>query len=1031
MFLLVSAVAFGRDTHSPGYVVSRVFGPQDSRLPSAHVSDLAEDRDGYVWLATPNGLTRFDGIRFATLRHIPGDSSSLPGNSVSRITANPNGGVVAGITNFGLCGVSVDGRVYGRVSLQDERFPGIEGQANKELVAADTVVWAFSADRSFNIWRSYSSGDSKVFTDLQAETTFPPKIHDACIDSTGEVFLASDRAGVWKYDKSQQAFQFFANPFSREPEPSVHSVQVYDSIVVCGGKGKVAFIDRGNPDTTVIDVSFGVSKKKALVREIRRSSRGEWLCLVEHVGLVWVSHFGSTRVLMSFDEMLRATGTGGTMQSLLACSSGIVYVGMSSGLIELHRVATGLEHILKAGSIENMNVPTTGQLVSTRGLLVGKDSSLFVGTKEGLIIVSNGKSIKRIQSTLTGLGPSNIVNVQCEMGNALYLGTNTGLFVVRPDFSAFEAVHIPYVYRTGTWALQAIDEQTLFVGTLGEGAYLYDIVSGNTRAFPESLHKQESSRLPNDVVVCAKKLGSSLWIGTDNGVCRYGLDDNSFEIIQSRANGEGPEYPVWDIVQWNGSIVLATAGGGLVRLQKERGSWKRSTVASEGRGLPSNIVRCLEVGSDGMLYVSTDRGITAFDLDFEPVVAFLANQDMQVSEFNFKSSASRNNAVLFGGHGGVVELNVEALEIPRKEVFTVVSEFESYASDTARLFLSPQHDTIRIGHHQNSFRLSPSVLKTTRPDIAHWYVQLIGIDKFPRVSRSSDPTMYYANVNPGVYQISLNAFLQNGQKATIARNMYIEVVPAMWQTTWFRYTIGTLAILLVLSPLVVWIGASRKRQRLQERLVEMQLSALRSQMNPHFVYNVLNSIVGFIVKGKKEEAIDYISDFATLMRIVLDNSRKPLITLESELAALQQYLDLEAQRHNRSFTFSIVCRKGLDPATTFMPSMLIQPFVENSVKHGVSRRTGGHVEITLQLETEMSWRCTIVDNGIGIERSLANKKVETHTSRGLEINRERVEALRALYGEVFSISVRQGSDSGDVAFPGTIVELTFPMLERS
>jgi sensor histidine kinase YesM len=187
------------------------------------------------------------------------------------------------------------------------------------------------------------------------------------------------------------------------------------------------------------------------------------------------------------------------------------------------------------------------------------------------------------------------------------------------------------------------------------------------------------------------------------------------------------------------------------------------------------------------------------------------------------------------------------------------------------------------------------------------------------------------------------------------------------------------------------LESERKHVELKRQASDLQMQALRSQMNPHFIFNSLSSINWFIMENDKDTASDYLTRFSRLMRMVL-NAQKPMIPLEDELKMLQLYLDMERLRFNNSFDYSIAFTNNVDAGTVSIPPMLLQPFCENAIWHGFMNKKGqGHLVINIQSDENML-EFTITDDGVGRKQAamLKNRSPKRERSLGLEITRERL-----------------------------------------
>ena len=213
----------------------------------------------------------------------------------------------------------------------------------------------------------------------------------------------------------------------------------------------------------------------------------------------------------------------------------------------------------------------------------------------------------------------------------------------------------------------------------------------------------------------------------------------------------------------------------------------------------------------------------------------------------------------------------------------------------------------------------------------------------------------------------------------------------------------------------------------QQQTTELEMQALRAQMNPHFIFNCLSSINRFILINKIDEASDYLTKFSRLIRMALHNSGKPLITLEAELDALRLYLDLERLRFKNAFDYNITFVNAIDISTVYIPPLLIQPFAENAIWHGLMHKKGvGRLDIRL-CAADKTLTCVIIDNGIGrnMAASLNSLSAEKNKSMGVEITAGRLALLNKTKNEsaVFDIEDLMDDSGGGC---GTKVILTMP-----
>lgn len=243
------------------------------------------------------------------------------------------------------------------------------------------------------------------------------------------------------------------------------------------------------------------------------------------------------------------------------------------------------------------------------------------------------------------------------------------------------------------------------------------------------------------------------------------------------------------------------------------------------------------------------------------------------------------------------------------------------------------------------------------------------------------------------------------------------------KNTFNYFLMGSIALLLLFFGLIVKALYSIKTKN-----KEIALQSLRREMNPHFIFNSLNSVNQFISQNKELEANKYLTSYSHLMRNMMENSNKDFISLSSEIEQLKKYLDLEHLRFQDKFDYEITVDENLDTETTFVPNMLIQPHLENAIWHGLRyRETKGLLQLRFGIKNNKI-SVLIDDDGIGLTKSaeLKTRNQKVHQSRGLTNTKERISLLNELYKTNIAFSITE-KNSGTT---GTIVEITFPILDK-
>jgi tetratricopeptide (TPR) repeat protein len=241
-----------------------------------------------------------------------------------------------------------------------------------------------------------------------------------------------------------------------------------------------------------------------------------------------------------------------------------------------------------------------------------------------------------------------------------------------------------------------------------------------------------------------------------------------------------------------------------------------------------------------------------------------------------------------------------------------------------------------------------------------------------------------------------------------------------------NYIMLGLGILLLVIISIAWLVLRQNKLKSEQTALQLEQKLLRSQMNPHFIFNALATIESFIYENQPKEAGRYLSDFARLMRLILDNSTTEYISLEKEIKTLEYYLSLQKLRLENNLIYTIEVADLLDTSDVLIPPMLTQPFIENAIEHGFrgSKQTG---EITISFkELNNQLVVEVKDNGIGINKAKENEKEKQHKSMALQITKERLAVLNRSKKQKLTFSISDVSDENKQS-TGTKVIFSIPL----
>ncbi|MBA2612724.1 MAG: histidine kinase [Bacteroidetes bacterium] len=507
-----------------------------------------------------------------------------------------------------------------------------------------------------------------------------------------------------------------------------------------------------------------------------------------------------------------------------------------------------------------------------------------------------------------------------------------------------------------------------------------------------------------------------IWLCSANGIYTYNYKklsplNLSNELFSLRASdiSESSDKSIW----------IATRGGGVI-IKKG----KKIDQITEQQGLSGNMCRSLFVDSN-VVWVGTNKGLSRISImgnDIFTIDNFYAKNGLLTNEVN---AIIKHDGKLWLAHNnGVSVFDITNIK-PNKYPPPVYIE-QVFVNDSLR----KKEELMNLSYDQNYLKINFIGLSYKDAGNVEYRYKVVGIDS--NWIYSNYTTVSYHTIPPGSYSFIVAAKNNDGYWSSHPAIIYFKILQPWWKTWLFIVFAAIVAMAIIGLIFKYRLNAIKKRERLkaihQAKLSIAELKALRSQMNPHFIFNAINSVQYFITNNDPMSSQKYLSKFARLIRYVVDNSKPSVIPLTKELEALYLYLDLELLRFENKFEYIVNVNKSIDVENVQIPSMLIQPYVENAIWHGLMHKdTTGKIKIEINI-TDNVLICIVEDNGIGRKKAqeiLREKNNEFHKSVGMSITQERLDIINQQYNSNLTVTVIDLEDSVGNAI-GTRVELNLP-----
>jgi len=472
----------------------------------------------------------------------------------------------------------------------------------------------------------------------------------------------------------------------------------------------------------------------------------------------------------------------------------------------------------------------------------------------------------------------------------------------------------------------------------------------------------------------------------------------------------------------DGTIWIATYGDGIL-------AYKNHTIITHlttDNGLTSNICRNIFInGTD--LWVGTDKGLNKVDYSKKnfPVIQYTTSDGLASNIIN--TVFVDKNIVYIGTREGLTYFDEKKLSQNSRcdlRITGITIAGQSYPTDTMNISIPHKKNNLQFEFVGISYR--------SAGDITYRY-RLIGLDSSWQTTKET--FLNYPTLPSGNYELQLQAINKFGIASSIIAIPF-GIEKLFWEKTWFKLLVASAIAILVWLLLNLRIRFIRRqeseKQRIATRITELEQLALKSQMNPHFIFNSLNSIQQYVIDKDIAGANKFISGFSRLMRQTMYFSSKSYISVSDELNYLSTYLELEKDRLENVFIYKITVEENIYPQNYLIPPMILQPYVENSVRHGVRYRKDKEGVILINVSRHKNYLTFVIeDNGIGRKKSQqlkGNTSIE-YQSKGMSLTGDRIKMLNEKSGSKIEVLIDDMENTEGQPL-GTKVIVRFPLIEN-
>ncbi|MCD6346714.1 MAG: histidine kinase [Bacteroidales bacterium] len=963
--------------------LTRNFYEPSKGLTHSSIVGLIEDNHGYIWAATTKGLNRINPSNFSVRQYTTENSANLGFTTDSIFT------IYYDSLGYIWLGTSQGAFMMNPITMQ---FTHYQHNPRDTRTLSDRHVTAFHEDNRKNIWIGTKNGLNYLIRKTGQI------IHYFAEDKTG--FLSSSY--ITAIEIGQEGFVWIGTPNGlNRLDPGTNWFEPY-------------FLINQESFTNIASQNF--------ITTIFNDSKNQMWVGTQEFGLYLFDKIG--KQFSNMDDYLEDASilNSNTINTIVEDRTGLYWIGTSHrGLVKLVPEPHAFKKYLKGN-------PTYGITEFPR-------DTLWFGTQKGVYIFSKpmNRTIAVIEHEYNN--PNSLTNNRVtdilHDGNDMWIATKNGLNkynILSKKISTFNhSDQNNSIAGQTIWGITKAHDNTFWFATM----------TGVSHYFPEtnsfkSYHHDPNNSNSISADLCYQVMeyrDNIFFISTDNGLNRYDANMNSWKVylpIPGDLTSISAESIFGVFKDSHDELWVYTNGGGINRFDPVAVSFEHYTKQD---GLADNTVYSMVEDDDGFFWLPTNNGLSRFDPVEEIFIKFDVQDGLLSNEFNINGAYETQNGEIFlAGANGITsffQLKSAGTSAPPS---IQITEFKVHESGNLKdIAIS---DQIKLNSDQNTFHVSFAALDYLNPFKNRFEYILDNYDKSWTSLDIGVHQVEYRKVPPGDYRLRIKG--ANSMGAVNETSVKIKIIAAWWQTLVFKILAISFSILfIVLFIRTRYIVIQRRHQMekqiltIQNELVQSQKFALRSQMNPHFIFNSLNSIQNFVLKNDVDSANYYLSNFSVLMRKVLDYSQHNLITLHDELELIDLYIKMEKLRFSDKFDVEISIDPEIETHIVKIPPMLLQPYLENAILHGLQLiKHRGLLKISIY-GSETGMDIVIEDNGIGRDKANAIRQRQAYKSKGLKNIEKRIQLYNKINSQPIVISIMDLHDKASQAV-GTRVTLKLP-----
>lgn len=1009
------------------------------------ITDIEVDHSGFLWVATKDGLNRYDGSSFKIFKNNPKDSTSLLFDYGQKLYVDKNGSLWVSYYENGLSKYMEDCQCFKHYKLEYSCALYEEYGNTIFHIEDDNIVWYGNLCKGLNKY-NLNTNTHENYPLPNIYKDYPDNFQSYLNSVTGmfiennELYWLSTRNGLYSFNPKTKNFKYLQLDNVIEFQDRLDN---FLGVLPDGDKGLFLNSEEGGISyynkathkfkTILYDQNKVEGRITNIIQDICKKNETEYWFSTANKGIGIYNtisgefHFTGNKLLGSNQKLTFNT------RNLLQLNENVLFAVTEDGLLKydpnqyLFNFKT--LNITRSQNNENFQINSIYEDPNYQSIYFATE----YGNGFNILNTSTG-DLKEIEVDILNKNYKNtfVNNIHRDPLNKLWVVSNDYLYQLdRKDMKLIRmppSILPPHEGVSFTFKKLEVDvHQNLWLLANNGTIHKFDF-SKSKFSLPVNIQKDDTSYIE---YIHALKIDhcNKFWILAKDQIGIFDPITRSYTKINlAELNNIHFDFVKGFDLDLSGNLILALDKRGVYQISTN--DYINFHIKNLGVefGLSNFRIHSMGIDPQNNIWLSTLKGV--FWLNKANRRSRYFKQSHGMSRINRYIKFTRTNTGAFYIHvlNRYCKVDFDRLRSPSTALKVFIDKIKILNVEQTGQRI--KDSVLIIKPNENFFSFDFSCIDFTNPNLNQFAYKLEGWDQ-DWIYSHNRRYANYTNLNGGHYTFKVKAKNQNEEWSDPAK-LKVFIKSPYYKSIWFTSLLGLGFIGLIYGLYLFRVRQIEREEKLKtdfnKQLSETRMQALRAQMNPHFVFNCLNSINRYIIKSDIKTSSLYLTKFAKLIRLILDNSEHKLVVLSNELEALTLYIEMEQLRFDHKFIFSINISPEVETDHISIPPLLIQPYVENAIWHGLLHKTDPG-ELTIKLnQQEEQLICEIIDNGIGREQSkqFTSVTAKTRKSVGIKLTEERLKLYAEDISSIGQQKIIDLYDEEGIA-SGTKVILTIPI----